>query len=265
MLRSRLLVVFHYYETIDISKCSRSDRIAFRIISRLSKAVDNILVPEKNRLAQVAADFPLLQPKLLQLPNTTCRTSPRQKTQRLAGAPLSLLHVGALGEGTFAMKLIDAVVAMEGRVHLSLVGFVAVSIRDYIRGHAKDYVTHHEQVPHRELSNFYCACDVGLILYRPTTLNTKFAAPNKLYEFWSFGIPVLGPTIPGLQSQFTQPEMGILVDMDSADCIASGLDALIRYSDVEARKLKTFFDDKLSAEILVTPIVDRLISDAEKR
>lgn len=38
--------------------------------------------------------------------------------------------------------------------------------------------------------------DLGIGLYRPTSLNQIYAAPNRLYEFTKFGIPVILPRYP---------------------------------------------------------------------
>jgi hypothetical protein len=38
--------------------------------------------------------------------------------------------------------------------------------------------------------------DLGIGLYRPTSLNQVYAAPNRLYEFTRFGIPVILPDFP---------------------------------------------------------------------
>lgn len=42
--------------------------------------------------------------------------------------------------------------------------------------------------------------DLGIGLYRPTSLNQIYAAPNRLYEFTKFGIPVILPNFPYFKS-----------------------------------------------------------------
>lgn len=43
-----------------------------------------------------------------------------------------------------------------------------------------------------------CA-DIGIGLYRATSLNQVYCAPNRLYEFCGFGIPVVLPDYPGMR------------------------------------------------------------------
>ena len=41
---------------------------------------------------------------------------------------------------------------------------------------------------------------IGINFYRPNCLNKAFCAPNKIYEFSGFGIPIIGNDIPGLKN-----------------------------------------------------------------
>lgn len=59
---------------------------------------------------------------------------------------------------------------------------------------------------------------IGLLPYRASriahlsVLNAVFCAPNKLYEYSAFGIPMIGSSIPGLMIPFEKYRCGILVD-----------------------------------------------------
>ena len=59
---------------------------------------------------------------------------------------------------------------------------------------------------------------VGILIYTPvyniftSPLNSIYCAPNKIYEFSQFGIPMIGNNIPGLKYTIDYHKMGICVD-----------------------------------------------------
>ncbi len=64
---------------------------------------------------------------------------------------------------------------------------------------------------------------IGIGLYRPISLNQVYCAPNRLYEFTGFGIPVILPDFPGI-AQLAAQYPGILTcDPDSPQSIASAI------------------------------------------
>lgn len=50
---------------------------------------------------------------------------------------------------------------------------------------------------HLEITSY---AKIGILFYRPTILNNVFCAPNKIFEYSGFGIPMLGNNIPGLKN-----------------------------------------------------------------
>jgi len=102
--------------------------------------------------------------------------------------------------------------------------------------------------------------DIGIGLYRPTSLNQVYCAPNRLYEFTGFGIPVILPDFPGI-AQLSSRYQGIRTcDPDNPSSIAdaiSGLSHKKTYSDA-CQSARTFFDDRgnylASLETLISKI-----------
>lgn len=50
---------------------------------------------------------------------------------------------------------------------------------------------------HLEVTSY---AKIGIVFYRPDSLNKVFCAPNKIYEYSGFGIPIIGNSIPGLKN-----------------------------------------------------------------
>ena len=56
---------------------------------------------------------------------------------------------------------------------------------------------------------------IGLVFYDDFSLNQAFCAPNKIYEYSGFGIPMLANKIPGLENTVGKYNAGKCVDFES--------------------------------------------------
>lgn len=71
--------------------------------------------------------------------------------------------------------------------------------------------------------------DVGLLPYIPTKtfhyseLNALYCAPNKIYEYAAFGLPMIGSDVPGLAEPFNKYGMGICCKKLTASEVRSAL------------------------------------------
>jgi glycosyltransferase involved in cell wall biosynthesis len=97
---------------------------------------------------------------------------------------------------------------------------------------------------------------IGLAFYSPVSLNNVFCAPNKVWEYAGFGLPILGNNIPGLEATIGKHGAGLCVPI-SEDAIAQALAEIDRrYSDM-SRRATGMYD-----EVSVEDIVDRVIKGA---
>lgn len=83
-------------------------------------------------------------------------------------------------------------------------------------------IIHYESLPAPDYLVFTYLAYMGIVTYDPYQLNTTFCAPNKIYEYASFGKPVLGNNIPGLQP-IAKYHAGILVDENNGDAIKEAI------------------------------------------
>ena len=60
---------------------------------------------------------------------------------------------------------------------------------------------------------------IGLLFYEPFHLNRAFCAPNKIYEYSSFGIPIIGNNIPGLKNTIGTAHAGVCVEINKGNII----------------------------------------------
>lgn len=59
---------------------------------------------------------------------------------------------------------------------------------------------------------------IGILMYDPISLNQIFCAPNKIFEYAGYGVPMIGNNIPGLSIPFRQFKCGKIFS-DSSDTI----------------------------------------------
>lgn len=60
---------------------------------------------------------------------------------------------------------------------------------------------------------------IGVVLYDDTSLNKAFCAPNKIYEYSAFGIPMLANRLPGLVNTVEANSAGVCVDFTSSEIL----------------------------------------------
>lgn len=89
---------------------------------------------------------------------------------------------------------------------------------------------------------------IGLLPYRAFAgerdiLNAVYCAPNKLYEYAAYGVPMIGPNLPGLYYPFHQFNIGCCVDPVSCNAIVDAIRHIDIYHEEMRQHCKSFYDD----------------------
>jgi len=98
-------------------------------------------------------------------------------------------------------------------------------------------------VPYENLPNFLSVADVGVIIFQPNP-NNLLASPNKLFEYMSFGIPVVASNFPVIANILYENKCGILVDPTNSKEIANAIIYLLK--NEEERKTMGINGKKIS-------------------
>lgn len=64
---------------------------------------------------------------------------------------------------------------------------------------------------------------IGILSYDYSSLNQVFCAPNKLWEYAGFGVPMLASDCPPLRDALDRSHAGMCVDFDNVSAIAAAL------------------------------------------
>ena len=96
---------------------------------------------------------------------------------------------------------------------------------------------------------------IGITTYDDSSLNHIFCAPNKIFEYTYFGVPILARDIPGLKYTIGINEAGVCVDTDSIDDIAEGILEIEKKYELYRENAYKYFES-----IDLTEIVNEVLS-----
>ena len=83
---------------------------------------------------------------------------------------------------------------------------------------------------------------IGIITYKPTTLNCLYCAPNKIYEYGCYGLPMIGNNIPGLSSTIGKYKAGVLVE-ENVDQIVDAIKMIEGKYDYFSQNSRRLFSE----------------------
>lgn len=117
-------------------------------------------------------------------------------------------------------------------------------------------------VPSPQHLNFTAHGSIGLLPYtvdsggslRFSKLNSLYCAPNKIWEYSCFGLPMLGSDVPGLTGIIEGRGMGRTVDLADSSAVAEAILEISQQREEMSKASKDFYDsvdfDGIVASIL---------------
>lgn len=245
------VVVYHQFEVLEPRRMSLVDRWMLKLAAGLQKGISMVLIPEKNRMDYFVAQTGLKRLEdTLVFPNTNSGQRsvniPRGKK-----SPYIIAHVGNVGLDHYISAFMEALQELQGEgVEVWFLGRVSPEVIRKIESYQNPVVRILGEVPHYALGQYYEQIDLGVILYRDLDVNYRFCAPNKLYEYWSYGIPVIGHALPGLIPVFTKSFQGAITNMDETAMLAGEMKKWINdpATSDKRRELKDYFDQNLTID-----------------
>ena len=120
-----------------------------------------------------------------------------------------------------------------------------------------------------DLHTYASDADAGVVIYQPTSLNNRLAAPNKLWTYLMAGLPVVASDLPTLRSVVDGEHVGRLFDTDDAASIAAAITELA--GDAGAReamgaRARTLAEQRYNWQIesqKLTALYERLAGEAQ--
>jgi glycosyltransferase involved in cell wall biosynthesis len=192
----------------------------------------------------------------LEHPRQRCLSFSDERTRRALGAVRDkrvLLYQGHFGAGPAARRrnvepIARALRELDGSYHLVLMG-PRVAAVDYLQDRYSNvsYVPYIPPPSHLEVTSH---AHIGIATYGYDDLNNVFCAPNKIWEYMGFGVPVLCQDIPGLRFTVAAADAGVCVDFEHTPQITGAINQIERDYSRYSRRAAECFDAVEPARII---------------
>lgn len=135
-----------------------------------------------------------------------------------------IMYMGILSNERPLDPIIDAVVKMRDKYEFVVLGPWSRYL-DYIQEKYRGSFTYLGSLTPPKHLAVASHAHITFISYFPqnNSVNAVFCAPNKVYEFAGFGVPMLCNDVPGLKYQVEQAGMGICISDFTVDSIIKAL------------------------------------------
>jgi glycosyltransferase involved in cell wall biosynthesis len=107
-----------------------------------------------------------------------------------------------------------------------------------------------EKIPHPGHLRITSGCFAGILLYAPSCLNNIYCAPNKIYEYTSYGLAMVVPDFPGMKYLIEKFDLGSACDPYDQVSITSAIENIItRNPDYNKKCAKLFLESTKTVEM----------------
>ena len=126
-----------------------------------------------------------------------------------------IAYIGIFGKQRFIEEMTEFV-SKRKDCELHIGGFGA-NMEPYIESMAKEFdnIIYYGRVPYQKTIQIERDCDTLAIVYDPSILNHKFAAPNKFYEALALGKPMIMAKNTGMASAVEEYDLGETIHYDT--------------------------------------------------
>ena len=97
---------------------------------------------------------------------------------------------------------------------------------------------------------------MGILSYDYSSLNNIFCAPNKIWEYASIGLPMLGNNIPGLYNVIRPYNLGTCVEFDDSKAIARAIAYIDDNHDAISANSYSYFDSVKTEDCILDIVKD---------
>lgn len=202
---------------------------------------DTVITVNKSIAEEMVKRYGIREPGVvLNAPNAAGMTVPVPRSTHLRdafsidGSKRILLFQGSLSLNRNLEPLVEAMAYVRSENVVLVVMGPGQAKREELEGIARQHnllgssVFFHDAVPQNELLAYTSGADFGIIPYPAVDINTTLCTPNKLFEFFVAGIPILANDLPELRRFVLGNGAGITHPMTSARDIAEAIDAILK-------------------------------------
>ena len=152
-----------------------------------------------------------------------------------------ILYQGILQNSEEIIEIAKALNEMKKDYTLLLMGIDKYNSVNKIKSIYKNtkYISYIPAPYHLEVTSY---AYMGIVFYRNDSLNKVYCAPNKIYEYSGFGIPMLANNIPGLKNTIGSYGAAECIDLKKENIIES-INKIESSYESYSKNAKRFFDN----------------------
>jgi glycosyltransferase involved in cell wall biosynthesis len=152
---------------------------------------------------------------------------PAQLEGLRAGEPPLAVYVGGLAPGRGIEQAIRAL-ALVPELRLRFMGYGSDEYRARLDARAAavdvaDRIEYRPPVEPAAVARTIASADMGLALIEPTCLSYRMSLPNKLFEYITAGLPIVGSDLPVIGPLIREEGLGETVEPDDVPAIAAAM------------------------------------------
>ena len=230
------------------------------------------VVPERNR-AYIQKVLWKQKRTPYVLPNKPYRLDPGEITEETQNALKTIqseerhivLYLGVVGKDRDLAPFIEAVEKLGEEYCLYVIGRIVPTVQENF----DELLKKHNSLKYLGFFNppthlhFIRYADVALLPYKPayniksqSPLNALYCAPNKIFEYAGFGVPMVGSDVLGLREPFEKYNIGVCCDETSVSSIAAAIKYVVNNRIIMSENCKKYF-----SEVDIDKIVLNIISE----
>ena len=257
----KLPYIFHVHELYDTVP------IYLKRLGPYMRNAKKVFVPEEIRAHIFRAWYQLKETPVV-LPNKPYG-HPRKRNlpitdpaaaeafEKIPKGAKTLFYQGWIDKDRDVSWIVDAVKAFNGKVVLAVQGKV-LDQEYYQKLRASNCCFFIPFVPapkHLELTSHM---DIGLLTYDHINQNNEFCAPNKIWEYTGFGLPILANDVCSLKQTVAQYDIGFALNLGKAskEQIQEKIQFLLDHQEDYSKKTAEFFDSINNGEIIKKILCD---------
>lgn len=242
--KKKCKIIYHQFELIETKSLGKENLYFYKKLKIHSNLIDLIILPEKNRLNILLKELNFPKDKSFYFPNINAINKlSANKHEVINSIPKDTKivgHIGSIGFDHYINNFIKATEILKNdKIKFIFVGKQNAEIKKLANKLEAQNIIFIDEVPHSELKDIYSFLDLGFILYKGVDENFEYCAPNKLYEYWAYGVPVIAHKLKGLQSEFNNEDAGVLINLENFKEIALYIKQYLK--DNQREEIKKYY------------------------
>lgn len=186
----------------------------------------------QDRLSLFSKDYPFIDENVLRvIPNYPPRNWKKGKIKNFSSPPVRCVYIGSLSLGsTYLAEFCEWLDYLQGAIQLDIYAYNldAETVEFLIKRNSPYLKFYDKGIEYDNIPSLLNNYSVGIIFYKPSTLNVLYSAPNKLFEYQACGLDVWFPEeIIGCMSFITSDVYPKVLSLDFNNLKINSVEELV--------------------------------------